>query len=84
MTTRELISSIPEANKHTLEVYSDIIASSTVRGLQTEVEKRANELHGYLTCMKDAGTITEYGLRALFLWYRSARVDKTIKEGAVL
>lgn len=84
MTTRELINSVPEANKHTLEVYSDIIASSTVRSLQTEVEKRANELRGYLACMKDAGMITEYGVRALFHWYRSARVDKTIKEGSAL
>ena len=83
MTTKELISSIPEAHRHTIEVYSDLIAQRTIRNDAASVNKYGKKLDGYLTCMKDAGIITEYGRRVLHNWYGRERVRIQIREGAV-
>lgn len=83
MKTKELISSIPETHRHTIEVYSNLIAQRTIRGDADGTTEYSKMLRGYLTCMKDAGVITEAELRALYLWYRTTRVDAQIKEGAV-
>ena len=83
MSTRELISSIPEQHRHTIETYSDLIAQRTIRNDAAGANEYGKKLRGYLTCMKDAGIITEYGLRALYFWYRSERVRVQIREGAV-
>ncbi len=83
MTTRDLISSIPEQHRHAIEVYSDIIAQRTIRNDDAGANETGKKLRGYLTCMKDAGIITEFGLRALYMWYRSERVRVQIREGEV-
>ena len=83
MALKEMISSIPEKHLHTIEVYSDAIAQRTIRNDAAGATEYGQKLRGYLTCMLDAGIITEYGLRALYMWYRSERVRVQIKEGAV-
>lgn len=83
MNTKEMISSIPEAHRHTIEVYSDLIAQRKIRNDDASAGEYRKKLDGYLTCMKDAGMITEYGRRALGFWYGSERVRVQIREGAV-
>lgn len=83
MSTRDLINSIPEKHLHTIEQYSDIIAQRTIRNDRSGADEYGKMLRGYLTCMVDTGVITEYGLRVLYLWYRSERVRVQIREGAV-
>lgn len=83
MTTKEIISSIPEKHLHTIEVYSDLIAQRTIRNDRAGAAEYGKMLRGYLTCMKDAKMITETGRGALQLWYGSERVRIQIREGAV-
>jgi len=83
MSTRDLINSIPEKHLHTIEQYSDIIAQRTIRNDRSGADEYGKKLRGYLTCMVDAGIITEYWLRALYMWFGSVRVRVQIREGAV-
>lgn len=82
-TLRDTVNSIPEVHRHTIETYSDLIAQRTIRNGANGVTEYAKALRGYLTCMKDAGMITDLGLRSLYFWYRSGRVQGQIREGAV-
>ncbi|MBQ2634089.1 MAG: hypothetical protein IJF88_05885 [Oscillospiraceae bacterium] len=83
MSTRDLINSIPEKHRHTIEVYSDLIAQRTIRNNAAGVNEYGKKLDGYLSCMKDAGIITEYGHLVLHNWYGRERVRIQIREGAV-
>lgn len=81
--TKGIIDRIPETHRHTIETYSDLIAQRTIRGDGDGATEYAKKLRGYLTCMVDAGMITEPELRTLYLWYRTTRVDTQIREGVV-
>lgn len=81
--TKKTIDRIPETHRHTIETYSDLIAQRTIRGDGDGATDYAQKLRGYLTCMADAGMITEPELRTLYLWYRTTRVDTQIREGVV-
>jgi hypothetical protein len=83
MSGKELINSIPESHRHTIEVYSDLIAQRTIRNDKAGADEYRKMLRGYLTCMKDARMITETGRGFLQLWYGSDRVRVQIREGAV-
>lgn len=80
MNTRYWINSIPEINRNKLTLYSDLISQARGKGLVSQEDEYARKIRGYLECMKDSGTISESGLRALFLYYGSTRVDPFRKE----
>ena len=79
MTTREWIEKIPEVNRKTITMYSDLIAEDTIRASERLAAEDSKKLRGYLECMKDCGIITQSGLQALYLYFRSVRVEN-IKE----
>lgn len=81
--TQKIIDRIPETHRHTIEIYSNLIAQRTIRGDGDGATEYSKMLRGYLICMADAGMITVMELRALYLWYRTTRVDAQIREGAV-
>lgn len=80
MNTRGWIEVIPEKNRKHLELYSNLIAQDTQKGNAESVTEYAKKMRGYLECMEDCGTITESGLKALYLYYRSVRVDSIVKK----
>jgi hypothetical protein len=80
MNTRAWIEVIPEKNRKAIEVYSNLIAQATQKGLALAADEYAKKMRGYLECMKDCGIITEQGLKTLYLYYRSTRVDRLVKE----
>ena len=69
MATADIIKRIPEAHRKTIETYSVLIARDTKANNEAYRNEDAKRLRGYLTCMKDAGMITESELRALYLYY---------------
>lgn len=81
MNTREWIDFIPDKNRKHIELYSNLIAQATQKGLALAVNEYAKKMRGYLECMRDCDIITDYGLRTLYLYYRSVRVDAIVKEG---
>lgn len=82
MNTRQWVDSIPEIHRSNLETYSNLIVQAMKRGRELECVEYAKLLRGYLTCMKACEIITESGLKALYLWYRSSRVTALISEDA--
>ncbi len=80
MNTKGWILTIPETNRKTITTYSDIIAEASATGRAEQATEYAKKMRGYLECMKDCGIISENGLRALYLYYRSTRVDAKIKK----
>lgn len=80
MTTREWVNTIPEVNRKKLTVYSDLIQQATEKSLSDNVNEYAKKMRGYLECMKDCGIISEIGLKTLYLYYRSVRVEWLISQ----
>lgn len=75
MNTKEWINAIPEVNRKHLVLYSDLIHQYSAKGHNGTVTEYAKKMRGYLECMKDCGIITESGVKALYLYYRSVRVE---------
>lgn len=82
MNTKRWILTIPETNRKTITTYSDIIAKASATGRAEQATEYAEKMRGYLECMKDCGLISENGLRVLYLYYRSTRVDAKIKKAS--
>ena len=75
MNTKEWINAIPEVNRKRLVLYSDLIHQYSAKGNSKIVTEYCKKMRGYLECMKDCEIITESGLKALYLYYRSTRVE---------
>lgn len=80
MRLKDQIASLSEKNRHTLELYSDLIAMYTSKGNKVMPNEYSHRVRGYLDCMVDSGMITDCGRRSLYLWYCSERVRSLLEN----